>query len=203
MLNRDIFIRTLCLLFSFAYLTSEAGRLGDVSLAANAVMIQFQGFLSYGLDGFAHAAEALVGGALGAKARTQLRAVVFAAGRWAIVFALGYAAIYGIAGWWIVALMTSIADVQAQARALLPWAVAMPLVAVWPFLFDGIFIGATFTREMRNGMALSLAVFLVSVWTLGHAFGLQGLWASMLIFMAARGVTLAMWYPRIERAAAR
>jgi MATE family multidrug resistance protein len=199
-INRDLFLRTLCLLFSFAYLASEAGKLGDVPLAANAILIQFLGFLSFGLDGFAHAAEALVGGAMGGKDRGGLRAVVLAAGRWALIFALGYAAVYAVGGWWIVALLTSIPEVQAAARDLLPWAVAMPVVAVWPYLFDGIFIGATFTKEMRNGMAVALAVYLLCVWTFGAAFGLHGLWASMLIFMAARGATLALWYPRIERA---
>jgi len=200
--NRDIFIRTLCLISAFAWFTAKGAEMGDITLAANAVLINFQTFMAYGLDGFAHAAEALVGGAVGARDRAAFRRAVQASSVWALGLALIFAASYALLGKAIIAALTGIPEVRAVAAAYLPWAVASPLVSVWSFQLDGIYIGATWTREMRNGMAVSIFVFLAATWLLLPVMGNDGLWLALLIFMAARGLTLGLWYPRLERAIA-
>lgn len=198
-LNLDIFIRTLCLITAFALFTREGAGFGDTLLAANAVLMQFQHFLSFGLDGFAHAAEALVGTALGARNRAALRATVRISAQWALIVAAGYVAIYALLGAPIVALLTDIAEVRAAATEFLPWLVLSPLVSVWSFMLDGIFIGATRTRDMRNAMILSFAVYLAALVALKPLWGNHGLWAALMVFLAARGITLALLYPRVER----
>ena len=198
-LNLDIFIRTLCLITAFALFTREGAGFGDTTLAANAVLMQFLHFLSFGLDGFAHAAEALVGTALGARNRGALRAAVRITVQWALIVALGYAAAYAVLGTPIIALLTDIAEVRATAAAYFPWLLALPLIAVWPFMLDGIFIGATRTRDMRNAMILSFAIYLAALLALKPLWGNHGLWAALVVFMTARGITLALRYRKIER----
>ncbi|MHA1536668.1 MAG: MATE family efflux transporter [Alphaproteobacteria bacterium] len=198
--NFDIFIRTLCLVTAFAWFTARGATMGDVTLAANAVLLNFQLFTGYGLDGFAHAAEALVGSAVGKRDRRALRDVVVISSQWAFVVAGGFALVYLLAGPSIIALLTSIPEVQATAARFLPWVVVSPLVSVWSFQLDGIFIGATRGAEMRNGMIASLAIFIAAEWALTEAMGNHGLWLAFTLFMAARGITLAFFYPRIERA---
>jgi multidrug resistance protein, MATE family len=198
-LNLDIFIRTLCLITAFALFTREGAGFGDTLLAANAVLMQFQHFLSFGLDGFAHAAEALVGTALGARDRAGLRAAVRISCQWALIVAAGYVAIYAALGLPIIALLTDIAKVRAAAAEFLPWLILSPVISVWSFMLDGIFIGATRTRDMRNAMILSFAIYLAALLALKPLWGNHGLWAALMVFMTARGITLALRYRRIER----
>jgi MATE family multidrug resistance protein len=197
--NRDIFIRTLCLIFAFAWFTQAGARLGDVTLAANAVLLNFQSIMAFALDGFAFAAEALVGGAIGARDRAAFQAAVRAAGLFSLVFAALFAAAYAAFGRWIVDLLTDIAAVRAVAYDYLPWLIASPLVSVWSFLLDGIYIGATRTVEMRNGMIIALACYLGAAAVLVPRFGNHGLWLAFTVLMAARAVPLALWYPRLLR----
>jgi len=197
--NRDILIRTLCLVFAFAYLTARGAAMGDVVLAGNAILIQLQQFAAYGLDGFAHAVEVLAGAALGARSRAAFRRAVAVSTVWALATATLLSAAYLFAGNSIIALFTDLAEVRAAASSYLPWLIVSPLVSVWSFQLDGIYIGATRTPEMRNGMIISLAVFLLACWLLISLWGNHGLWLAFTIFMAARGVTLALWYPRLER----
>ncbi len=198
--NTDIFVRTLCLVSAFAYFTSQGAAMGDVLLAANAVLMNFQLFMGYALDGFAFAAEALVGAAVGARDRSRLSAAVRTSTIWAGWFALMYAAVYWIAGTAIIAAITDIAEVREAAAAYLWWAIASPLISVWSFQLDGIFIGATRTRAMRNGMIVSLGIYLASVWVLVPLYGNHGLWLAFYFFMIARAVTLAVRYPALARA---
>ena len=198
--NVDIFLRTLCLITGFAWFTAESAKMGDVLLAANAVLLNFQLFQSFGLDGFAHAAEALVGGAVGARDRAALRGAVRIATIWACIVAVAFALVYWIGGTAIIAALTSIESVRAGAAQYLVWAIVSPLVSVWSFLLDGIFIGATRTAEMRNGMILSLAAMLAAGYVLIPLWGNHGLWLTFLVFMGVRGLTLGLWYPRILRA---
>jgi len=199
--NFDIFVRTFCLIFAFALFTAQAAKIDDSVLAANAVLIQFQHFLSYGLDGFAQAAEALVGGAMGGKSRTRLRSAVVTCSYWAVLVAIGYTAIFGLAGVFIIDLLTGIEDVRILAREFIPWLIVSPIISVWSFMLDGIFIGATRTREMRDGMMISLAVFVIAVFTLKPVLGNHGLWLALMLFMVARAITLGLFYPRLEREA--
>jgi len=200
--NANIFVRTLCLIFAFAWFTNTGARLGEVALAANAVLLQLQMLMSYGLDGFAHAAEALAGRAFGARERAALRGAMKASTLCALGVAALYSLAYALAGPLIIELLTGIEPVRAQALAHLPWLVASPLISVWSFQLDGVFIGTTRSVEMRNGMLLALAVYLLATHLLVAALGNHGLWLSLMLFMAARAATLALWYPRIERALA-
>ncbi len=198
-LNFDIFVRTLCLITAFALFTRQGATAGDAMLAANAILMQLQHFLSYGLDGFAHAAEAMIGGAAGARDREALRRAVRITGQWAVIVAVGYSIIYAAAGPIIVGWLTDIAEVRDLAGEFLIWLAISPLVSVWSFMLDGIFIGATRTRDMRNAMIVSFGVFLIALLSLQPEFGNHGLWAALMIFMVARAATLACLYPSIAR----
>jgi len=198
-LNRDIFVRTLCLLASFGWFAHLGARQGDATLAANALLLNFQTFMAYGLDGFAHAAEALVGAAIGARDRHAFRQAVKVTALWSALGALGFAFVYWGAGAWIIEKLTDQAAVRAAAETYLPWAALSPVISVWGFLFDGVFIGATRTRELMVSMVMSLAVFVAASSPLLALHGNHGLWAALLMFMAARGVTLARYLPRVAR----
>ncbi len=198
--NGNIFIRTLCLISAFAYFTALGSSLGALTLAANAVLMHLQQFLAYGLDGFAHAAETLAGSAYGRRDRSAFRAAVRTATIWAAAVALVYTALYAIAGTGFIALLTNIESVRAEAQRYLPWLIASPIISVWSFQLDGIFIGTTHTREMRNGMIISLIVFAAATWSLMSLFGNHGLWAALMIFMIARALTLGWWFRRIDLA---
>ena len=198
-LNFDIFVRTLCLITAFALFTRQGATAGDAMLAANAVLMQLQHFLSFGLDGFAHAAEAMIGGAVGARDREALRRAVHITGQWAVIVAVGYTIVYLAGGPIIVGWLTDIAEVRDLAGEFLIWLAISPLVSVWSFMLDGIFIGATRTRDMRNAMIISFGVFAVALLSLQPIFGNHGLWAALMIFMVARALTLAFLYPGIAR----
>ncbi len=197
--NRDIFLRTLCLVFAFAWFTVQGARLGDLTLAANAVLLNLQSIMAYGLDGFAFAAEALVGGAVGARDRRAFSAAARAAALWSLGLAAVLAAIYAAFGSAIVALFTDLPEVRAAAALYLPWMVASPLVSVWSYVLDGIYVGATRTAEMRNGMAIALAVYLLVAAFAVSAWGNHGLWLAFLVLMVMRAATLAAWLPRVLR----
>lgn len=195
--NRDIFIRTICLMLAFGYFTSIGGRLGDTVLAANAILLHMQTLMAYGLDGLAQAAEVLVGNAIGARSRPALRAAVRTASEWAAGLAMLIAGIYGLFGRNIINMFTTIEAVRIVSYEYLPWVALAPIFSIASFLFDGIYIGATRTTEMRNGMLLALTVFLLGSWVLVPYLGNHGLWLAFLIWMVARAAPLALWYPRI------
>ena len=198
-INGDIFIRTLFLISAFAVFTAQAAEMGDATLAANALLLNFQMFLSYALDGFAHAASALVGGAAGARDRTAFRRSVVVSTLWAAGTALVFIVVYASAGRLIVDMLTGLQDVRHESYVYLPWLIASPLISVWSFQLDGVYIGATETRLMRNTMVLSFLGYVGALALLVPAYGNHGLWAALMFFMALRGITLAVPYPAIER----
>jgi MATE family multidrug resistance protein len=198
--NSDLMIRTLCLLFAFTFFTAQAAKAGDVVLAANAVLLQFLNISSYLLDGFAFATEVLTGRAIGAARQAQFRRAVHLSSVWAGAVSLVVAAIFAVGGGSVIDAMAANPEVRETARLYLPWAIAAPVTGVACFQLDGIFIGATRTRDMRNMMILSLAVFLAAWAALTPAFGNHGLWASMIVFFVIRGISLALYYPSLERA---
>jgi MATE family multidrug resistance protein len=198
--NADILVRTLCLLSAFAYFTARGASMGDVVLAGNAILIQLHSFMAYGLDGFAHAVEVLAGNALGAGSRRAFRQAVKVSTVWAGGTSLLFTLLFLVLGGPIIDLFTDLPEVRAAARDYLPWLIVSPLISVWSFQLDGIFIGTTRTAHMRNAMLLSLAVFLLACWLLIPAFSNHGLWLALTIFMAARAVTLGFYYPALERA---
>lgn len=197
--NRDIFLRSCCLQAALFTFTSTGARLGEVTLAANAVLMTLQNMASYGMDGLANVAEIMAGEAFGAKNRTRLRAVIVATAKQSAMVAVLFSCIWWLFGTEVVNLLTNIEDVRAACVTYLPWNVVLPLVAVWCFLLDGVFIGTTHTRAMRNSMASSLAFFLVAVGVLMPTMGNQGLWLSFTLFNLARGVTMAMALPALFR----
>ncbi|ENM5767085.1 MATE family efflux transporter DinF [Vibrio mimicus] len=190
-LNRDIFLRSLCLQAVFSFMTFQGAALGDETVAANAVLMSFLMMISYGMDGFAYAMEAMVGKAIGAKDDRQLRTSMIGSTFWATMICLLLSLIFLGFGSDLIQMITNIPSVQATAEIYLPWLVAMPLVAVWCFLLDGVFIGATKGKEMRNSMAISAVAFFVAYW-LSASYGNHALWLAMLSFMALRGVTLGI-----------
>ncbi|WP_235830254.1 MATE family efflux transporter [Algihabitans albus] len=197
--NTDIFIRTACLQVVFALFARSGAQFGEATLAGNAVLLQFQSFLAFGLDGFAHAVEVLAGSAVGARSRRAFRSAVTVSSIWALAFAGLFTLIYALGGPMLIALFTDLPEVRAVAGAMLPWIIASPLISVWSYQLDGIFIGATRTAAMRNAMILSLIGFLVAERLLTPSFGNNGLWAALLIFMGLRGLTLGAYYPGLER----
>ncbi|MCZ8078740.1 MAG: MATE family efflux transporter [Rhodobacteraceae bacterium] len=193
--NRDIMIRSVLLQLSFTTFVFLGARQGDVTLAANQVLLQFLSITAYALDGFAFAAETLVGQAVGARARDDLRRAGRLAMQWGFAGAALLAAAFALAGPAIIDLMTTAPDVRAEARAFLPWLVAAPLIGVASWIYDGIFIGATLTTLMRRTMMLSVAIYAVALAILPPAFGNHGLWAALMVLNAARGISMARVAP--------
>lgn len=201
--NRDIFIRTVCLLTGTAFFMDRSAALGEVALAANAVLMVFQSLSAYAMDGFAQATEAVVGKATGARDRRQLDAAVSAGTLCALLVAIAAALLYAVFGTSIIDLLTGIDSVREAANAHLIWAVLLPVASIWAFQLDGIFIGATRTAEMRNAMIASLAAFVAAGLPLVALFGNNGLWAAYVAFMGARALTLYLYYPRVRAMADR
>ncbi|MGI9229393.1 MAG: MATE family efflux transporter [Gammaproteobacteria bacterium] len=195
-LNKDIFLRTLCLIFVFAFFTRQGAGQGDLVLAGNTILIKFLALVALGLDGFAHAAEALVGKAVGQRDRHHFQQVVYSVFFWAILLALCYALFFVLAGDGMIAVMTDIAAVREVSRTYLYWVVLSPLLSVWCFTLDGIFIGATKGVELRNAMLVSTLLVFFPVWYLLQGLGNHGLWLALMTFFVARGVTLGWYYQR-------
>src|SRR5580704_3908719 len=198
-LNRDILLRTLSLVAAYAWFTRTGARSGNAVLAANAVLINFLWIAGYGLDGFANATEALVGEAIGARRVADFRAVLKASSVSAFTVAAALSLLYLVFGRSIIAIFTNQEEIRSLAAQFLPWLIVLPLVAVWSFLLDGVFIGATRAQELRDSMVISLAGYLGLAILLTAHFGNHGLWCAMLAFMALRSVTLALRLPAMER----
>jgi len=197
--NINIFVRTLCLIFAFSYFTAMGTKMGEITLAANAVLLHLQHFLAYGLDGFAFAVEALAGSAYGARNRGAFRTAVRVTTIWALIVAGLFTILYAVLGTSIINVITGIEPVRLAAADYLIWVLVSPVLSVWSYQLDGIFIGTTRPVEMRNGMVLSLLVYLLAIWLFIPLLGNHGLWLSLMIFMVTRAITLGLWYPRIER----
>lgn len=195
--NGNLFLRTLFLTSAFFFFTAQGAQFGIVILAANAILINLLQMLAYGLDGFAHAAEALAGGAYGAKNRPAFEQAVRSSSLWALVMSVVLAILYYLFGDWIISSMTVNQEVTEAAKQYMPWLIASPLISVWCYQLDGIFIGATKTATMRNTVMISLVVYVVLAYLLIPVLGNQGLWLSLMVFMALRGITLAMAYPKL------
>jgi len=197
--NRDIMIRTAALITAFLFFTAQGARSGDVILAANAVLNNFLLVSAFFLDGLANAAEQLCGRAFGGGDRTAFSGAVRLVILWGFGFALAVAATFALFGSALIQAMTASDEVRQNALAYLWFVVASPLLAVFAFAYDGIFIGATWARDMRNLMVLSLLIFL-GTWFALRAFGNAGLWTALLVHYAARGGLQALRYPANLRA---
>jgi MATE family, multidrug efflux pump len=200
--NRDIMIRTAALISVWLFFTAQGARSSDVTLAANAILNNFLLISAFFLDGLANAAQQLCGRAYGAGDRAAFATAVRLVILWGLGFALAVAIIFALFGPALIDVMTASADVRHSARDYL-WFVALsPLLAVFAFGYDGVYIGATWAREMRNLMMLSLVIFLAA-WLSLRSFGNAGLWGALLVHYAARGGLQALRYPAMLRASFR
>jgi MATE family multidrug resistance protein len=197
--SRDILIRTACLQLAIGFFVSQGARDSDVTLATNAVLFNLVMIAIYMVDGFAYAAETLVGQAIGARRRERYRDAIRLATRWALAAAVLLSLTLWLAGTHIVAFMTTSPEVRAAAHVYLMWAALVPLTAVWCFLLDAVFIGATATATMRNMMLIALAVYF-AVWAVAApTFGNHGLWIALHALFIARGITLGLALPGLGR----
>ena len=197
--NGFIFCRTLCVVTGMAVFMAQSAKLGDLPLAANQVLYNFLQFTAFGLDGFAHAAEALIGQAIGRRSRNAFGEAVRAVLLWSGIVAALNVLIYWIAGEAIIALMTNIPEVRTAAAVYLPWAIAMPAIAVWAYAYDGIFLGATRADVMLVSMVLSFVVYMTAMFFLLPGLDNHALWIALSGFLGFRGLTLLALYPRLRR----
>ncbi len=200
-INRDIMIRTICLVFAFAWFTARGAKAGDVVVSANAILMHFFDVAAFLIDGFAFATEALIGQAVGARDRQRFHDAMRLTWIWAWVTGLMTFAAIWFGGPFIIDWMAVNPDVREVARHYLFWAALAPLVGVACFQYDGIFTGATQTADMRNMMIVSLAIYMLAWWWLEPTYGNTGLWLAMIVFFVARGITFAMRMPALRRAA--
>lgn len=194
-LNRDIMLRSLMLQLCFASLTMLGARIGPDVVAVNAVLLMFITFTAYALDGFAYAVEAFDGEAHGAKDGSKLMRVWHAACRQALLVAIIFSLIYAVFGVQIVSLLTSINALRLMADRYLVWQIIMPLIGVWCYLLDGMYIGATRGREMRNSMTIAALGYFVTLFTLPW-LGNHALWLAVMVFLSLRGLTLWLIWRR-------
>jgi MATE family multidrug resistance protein len=200
--NRYLFVRTMGLLFSFAFFTAMSTRLGQNTLAANTIMLQLLIMAAYALDGFAYAAEGLAGNATGAGNLQRFYQVVAACWRWSIVTAVGISCVLLLAGPMLYPLFTSHTEVQLLLQKYHLWLALMPLTAAWSYLLDGIFIGTAKSRYMMYSMLFSVLLVYLPAWYLLQAYANHGLWLAFILFNAARGATLQWCYQRLSRRSA-
>jgi MATE family multidrug resistance protein len=195
-INRDIMIRTAALIAAFGFFTAQGARAGDVALAANAVLHNFILIGSFFLDGLATAAEQICGRAVGARDRAGFIQATRRVLGWGFLFGAAATVLFLLAGVALIDVITTSADVRQAARQFMLFAALAPVMGVAAYTFDGIYIGATWARDMRNLMLVALAIYLATWWALqGH--GNTGLWIALLVFLAVRGLLQAVRYPRL------
>lgn len=199
LVNNDIMLRSIMLQVIFVSFMFFGADLGDTPLAANQILMQFLMITAYSMDGLAFAVEALVAQALGAKSRADFRRSSVLCTFWSLIVCVVLTAIFALFGHQIIDLMTTAPEVRSEARIYLIYMVLAPIVGLWSWILDGIFIGATRGRDMRNMMAISLAAYLASVFVLVPLFGNHGLWMSLHISFVVRAITLGARYPNLER----
>lgn len=196
--NADIMVRTLALLSGFAWFTSQGARFGDHVLAANHVLLQLVSTSAYLLDGYAHATEVLVGRAVGGRTLDAFDRAVRAATELAGGTAVVLTALVWLAGPWMVGLLTDLETVREVALHYLPYTAVYVLVSFGAFQLDGVFIGATRTRDMRNAGVLALLAFLGASWLLVPRWGNAGLWSAFVLWVVTRGATLLARVPALR-----
>jgi MATE family multidrug resistance protein len=197
--NTNLLIRTLSLMFTFAFITAQGVRMGPAILAANAVLMNFQHITAYLLDGLANAAEALVGRAVGEGSLAGLTQAVRVSLQWSLVVAVIFSVLYFLAGRQLINLLTGLPEIRSLAMDYLPWMILSPVVSVWSFLYDGVYVGATRAREMRNTMLFSTLVVFLPAWFIFRGLHNHGLWLAFTFFMAARGLSMGWIYQRMLR----
>ncbi|MFN4056768.1 MAG: MATE family efflux transporter [Roseinatronobacter sp.] len=196
--NADIMLRSVTLQGAMTGFLFVSAGLGDVALAANQVLWQFMVLASYALDGFAFAAEALVGQAVGAGSVAAMRLAAWRSSVWALAGGVLLAFGFWSFGPWVIGVLTPVAEIQAEALATLPFVVVLAVIGVGAYMLDGIFIGATGTREMRNTVVLAVAIYAGVIWLFVPIFGNPALWGALMVLNVLRAVFLGALYPRLE-----
>ncbi|WP_313603273.1 MATE family efflux transporter [Rhizobium sp.] len=195
--NGDMMIRSFALLIGLSFFTRQSGELGIDILAANTILLRFYFFGVAFLDGIATAAEQLAGRAVGARNRIAFDRMIKLTTVWALVFGAIVALSFMAGGWWVIDLASPNATVDLLAQGFLPYAAIMPLVGAIAFQMDGVYIGATWSREMRNLMLLSLATYFAAWAVLQPLFGNHGLWIALLLFQSARSIAFRLMLPKL------
>jgi MATE family multidrug resistance protein len=204
-IGRDIFIRTLILIFSFSFFMAKSAEAGDLILAANSILINLWTIMSFGIDGFAFATESLVGRYIGARDEKYMRSSIIYSFMWGVGLGIIFSLVYIFYAHEVISIFTNQASVIMLALSLMIWTQIAPVISSFSYIWDGIFIGATATGAMRNSMMISLFMFYLPAYFLGRPiFGDHTVWIALTVFMVARGVTLALHYkghvlPRVTR----
>ncbi len=196
--NADIMVRSVILTVSFTTFLFVAADFGDVTLAANQILIQFLEITAFALDGFAFSAEALVGASVGAGQRERVRRAGIMTSQWGVGGAVFLGVVFWFGGPYLIDIMTTSEEVRAAARTYLPWVALAPVIGIASWMFDGIYIGATWTRDMRIAMVQSVAIYVFALIILVPTMENHGLWLALMILNAARGITMGLRYPRLE-----
>ncbi len=199
LLNTDIFIRTMCLVLVFSFFTAKSASADNATtgdntiLAVNSMLMQFFMFFSFFIDGFAYASEALIGRFIGSRSRDSLQKLIRLLFVWGLGISLLFTLLYLFASKAIIGLLTDLPEVRENAQPYVFWVIMIPLVSFSAFLWDGIFIGATAGKAMRNAMLIStLTIFFPSYWILSGIIGNHGLWLAFILFLGARGITMSL-----------
>jgi multidrug resistance protein, MATE family len=191
--NKDIFIRTLCLIFTLSFFTTQSANTSDTILAVNTLLFQFFYFFSYFVDGFANAAEAITGRYIGARNREMLVLAIRRLFIWGIGIAVVFTIVYLVGGNFILGLLTNNPETLGAAKPYLFWVVLVPVITFAAFIWDGIYVGATASKAMRNSMVIiTTIIFLPAYYLLHPVMGNNGLWLAMMLFMGARGILLGL-----------
>lgn len=198
-INSDIVLRTLCVVSVLAFFMAKSAELGDLTLAANQVLHHFLVFTSYALDGVAHAAETILGEEIGRRDREAFRRGLRVVFLWSAIVGMLNVLVYAAAGHAVIALMTGIPEVRAAAADYLAWPVLMPLISVWAYTYDGVYLAATRTKVMRNTVIVSFVVFVATLYTLMPLVGNTGIWLAVGSFLGSRGLLLHLVFPRVLR----
>jgi len=195
-INRDIFIRTVCLTFAFGFFYAQSSKEGALILAVNVVLLQFVNWMSYGIDGFAYASESLVGKYHGAQNENALKRVIVLSFLWAIFLAVIYSLVYGFFGESLLYIFTDQKDIIEKGKTFLIWMLLFPIIATASYIWDGVYIGLTASRAMMQTMIVSLIIYVASYYLGFKQLGNHGLWAALLLFLAARGLFQYVYYLR-------
>lgn len=188
LINRDIFIRTLALTFVFGFFYSNSAAESELILAVNVILLQFLNWMSYGIDGFAYASESLVGKYYGAKNKVALTNAIKQSFFWGLLSALFFSLTYWIAGEKLLSIFTNQPEIIEAAKAYLIWLAVLPVVGFGSYIWDGVYIGLTASKEMRNSMLISLGIFLITFYFTSNILHNHGLWIALLLFLLTRGI---------------
>lgn len=195
-LNRDIFIRTLCLTTAFGIFYSQSGKGSETILAVNVILLQFLNWMSYGVDGFAFAAESLVGKYKGSNSESKTRKAVRLSLVWGMGLGLLFSLVYGLFFTSLLSVFTNQANVIQASMPYLWWMILLPIIGTPCYIWDGIYVGMTASKSMRDSMLVSFVIYLLSFYILADYFGNHGLWLALVLFLAARGLMQTWLYQR-------